>query len=128
MYRRYASLFFLVGVDAEEVRFFSRCARQRRGFLERVVFPSSVVTLPSLLTCTSDAGDDAQNELAILEFIHCIVETLDRFFANVCELDIMFHIEKVRDTQAMPRDESRLIRLGACSSQARHSDCRNTRR
>eukprot|EP00854_Cymbomonas_tetramitiformis_P012571 gene12571-14855_t len=52
VYRRYASLFFLVGVDADE------------------------------------------NELAILEFIHCIVETLDRYFGNVCELDIMFHLEK----------------------------------
>ena len=53
VYRRYASLFFLVGVDAEE------------------------------------------NELAVLEFIHCLVETLDRWFSNVCELDIMFGLETV---------------------------------
>eukprot|EP00898_Chlorokybus_atmophyticus_P001497 jgi/Chlat1/2348/Chrsp17S02624 len=52
VYRRYASLFFLVGVDSDE------------------------------------------NELAILELIHCIVETMDRYFGNVCELDIMFHLEK----------------------------------
>mmetsp|Transcript_18597 Transcript_18597/g.25787 ORF Transcript_18597/g.25787 Transcript_18597/m.25787 type:complete len:145 (+) Transcript_18597:140-574(+) len=52
IYRRYASLFFLVGVDADE------------------------------------------NELGILEFIHCFVETLDKHFGNVCELDIMFHIDK----------------------------------
>ncbi|CAL8467113.1 g6649 [Coccomyxa elongata] len=51
VYRRYASLFFLVGVDDEE------------------------------------------NELAILEFIHCLVETLDRYFSNVCELDLMFNLE-----------------------------------
>jgi AP-4 complex subunit sigma-1 len=51
VYRRYASLFFLVGVDA------------------------------------------AENELAVLEFIHCLVEALDRWFANVCELDIMFGLE-----------------------------------
>lgn len=51
IYRRYASLFFLVGVEGEE------------------------------------------NELAILEFIHCLVETLDRFFSNVCELDLMFNME-----------------------------------
>jgi hypothetical protein len=44
-----------------------------------------------------------QNELAILEFIHCIVETLDRFFANVCELDIMFHIDKVRARASLTR-------------------------
>jgi hypothetical protein len=35
-----------------------------------------------------------QNELAILEFIHALVETLDRYFENVCELDIMFNLEK----------------------------------
>ena len=52
VYRRYASLFFLVGVD------------------------------------------DGENELATLEFIHALVETLDRYFGNVCELDLMFHIEK----------------------------------
>ncbi|XP_020215513.1 AP-4 complex subunit sigma isoform X2 [Cajanus cajan] len=41
VYRRYASLFFLVGVD------------------------------------------DGENELAILEFIHLLVETMDRHFGNV---------------------------------------------
>lgn len=51
VYRRYASLFFLVGVDGDE------------------------------------------NELEILEFIHCIVETLDKWFSNVCELDILFSLE-----------------------------------
>jgi len=53
IYRRYASLFFIVGVDQEE-----------------------------------------ENELAILEFIHSLVETLDKYFENVCELDIMFNLEK----------------------------------
>eukprot|EP00754_Rhynchopus_humris_P035419 Rhum_TRINITY_DN16954_c0_g1::Rhum_TRINITY_DN16954_c0_g1_i1::g.164810::m.164810/K12403/AP4S1; AP-4 complex subunit sigma-1 len=52
VYRRYAALFFIVGVDGDE------------------------------------------NELAILEFIHVLVETLDRYFANVCELDVMFNLEK----------------------------------
>ncbi|PRW56326.1 AP-4 complex subunit sigma [Chlorella sorokiniana] len=51
VYRRYASLFFLVGIDDEE------------------------------------------NELGILEMIHCVVETLDKWFSNVCELDIMFSLE-----------------------------------
>jgi len=53
IYRRYASLFFVVAVD----------------------------------------GDD-ENELSILEFIHSLVETMDKYFESVCELDIMFHIEK----------------------------------
>lgn len=29
-----------------------------------------------------------------MEFIHNLVETLDKYFENVCELDIMFNIEK----------------------------------
>eukprot|EP00927_Polykrikos_kofoidii_P037769 TRINITY_DN3199_c0_g1_i1.p1 TRINITY_DN3199_c0_g1~~TRINITY_DN3199_c0_g1_i1.p1 ORF type:complete len:147 (-),score=29.66 TRINITY_DN3199_c0_g1_i1:43-483(-) len=53
VYRRYASLYFIVGADPEEA-----------------------------------------NELAILEFIHTLVETLDKYFENVCELDIMFNIDK----------------------------------
>jgi AP-4 complex subunit sigma-1 len=54
VYRRYASLFFIVGVN----------------------------------------NDDDTNELSILEFIHTLVETMDKYFENVCELDIMFNIEK----------------------------------
>eukprot|EP01038_Epipyxis_sp_PR26KG_P010429 gene10429-14010_t len=54
IYRRYASLFFVVAVD----------------------------------------GQDDENELSILEFIHSLVETMDKYFESVCELDIMFHIEK----------------------------------
>mmetsp|Transcript_61644 Transcript_61644/g.70694 ORF Transcript_61644/g.70694 Transcript_61644/m.70694 type:complete len:144 (-) Transcript_61644:2447-2878(-) len=53
IYRRYASLYFIIGVDNEE-----------------------------------------ENELAYLEFIHTLVETMDKYFENVCELDIMFNIEK----------------------------------
>jgi AP-4 complex subunit sigma-1 len=54
IYRRYASLYFIMGVDNE--------------------------------------AED--NEMAYLEFIHSLVETLDKYFENVCELDIMFNIEK----------------------------------
>eukprot|EP00401_Gymnodinium_catenatum_P070572 CAMPEP_0117508134 /NCGR_PEP_ID=MMETSP0784-20121206/26790_1 /TAXON_ID=39447 /ORGANISM="" /LENGTH=153 /DNA_ID=CAMNT_0005303675 /DNA_START=66 /DNA_END=528 /DNA_ORIENTATION=- len=54
VYRRYASLYFIVGTD----------------------------------------NDENANELALLEFIHTLVETLDKYFENVCELDIMFNLEK----------------------------------
>ena len=47
IYRRYASLFFIVGVDSHE------------------------------------------NELAILEFIHCLVETFDKYFENVVCMTII---------------------------------------
>ena len=39
-------------------------------------------------------GEEEVNELSILEFIHNMVETLDWYFENVCELDIMYNIEK----------------------------------
>jgi len=54
IYRRYASLYFIIGVE----------------------------------------NTPEENEMAYLEFIHSLVETLDRYFENVCELDIMFNIEK----------------------------------
>lgn len=70
VYRRYASLFFLVGVDGDE------------------------------------------NELAVLEFVHALVESLDKYFGNVCELDIMFQLEKAH-----------MILDGACCATARMFGC-----
>jgi hypothetical protein len=39
-----------------------------------------------------DLGD---NELITLELIHHYVEVLDRYFGNVCELDLIFNFHKV---------------------------------
>lgn len=39
--------------------------------------------------------DINDNELAILESIHLFVELLDRFFASVCELDLVVNFYKV---------------------------------
>ncbi|KAI8600081.1 AP complex, mu/sigma subunit [Dissophora ornata] len=52
IYRRYASLFFITGVDPRE------------------------------------------NELLTLEVIHRYVEVLDRYFGNVCELDLIFNFQR----------------------------------
>ena len=38
--------------------------------------------------------DKEDNELIILEQIHLFVEVLDRYFGNVCELDIIFNFHK----------------------------------
>ncbi|CAD2216447.1 AP-4 complex subunit sigma-1 [Angomonas deanei] len=62
VYRRYASLFFIVGVNS------------------------------SFVYCRQNIGD---NLLGIYEFIHCAVEALDEYFENVCEIDVMFNVEKV---------------------------------
>ena len=39
--------------------------------------------------------DNTDNELIVLEMIHLYVEILDRYFGNVCELDIIFNFHKV---------------------------------
>eukprot|EP01114_Cavostelium_apophysatum_P020949 TRINITY_DN7170_c0_g2_i1.p1 TRINITY_DN7170_c0_g2~~TRINITY_DN7170_c0_g2_i1.p1 ORF type:complete len:148 (+),score=4.19 TRINITY_DN7170_c0_g2_i1:109-552(+) len=53
VYKRYASLFFIAGID------------------------------------------NSENELAVLEFIHHFVETLDQYFKSICELDVMYNLERV---------------------------------
>ena len=68
IYRRYASLFFIVGTKADfDVRV--------KGI-------------------SSDA-DNYENELGMLEFIHILVETMDRWAGSICELDIMYQLEQV---------------------------------
>jgi AP-1 complex subunit sigma 1/2 len=52
VYKRYASLYFVAGIDAQD------------------------------------------NELIALEIIHHFVEVLDRYFGNVCELDLIFNFHK----------------------------------
>nr|XP_043622199.1 AP-3 complex subunit sigma [Erigeron canadensis] len=39
--------------------------------------------------------DESENELAILDLMQVFVETLDKCFSNVCELDIVFNFSKV---------------------------------
>uniref|UniRef100_A0A7S3IAW4 AP complex subunit sigma n=1 Tax=Anophryoides haemophila TaxID=46462 RepID=A0A7S3IAW4_9CILI len=38
--------------------------------------------------------DKHENELSILEIIHHYVEVLDKYFGNVCELDLIFNFHK----------------------------------
>jgi len=52
VYKRYASLYFVMGIDSTD------------------------------------------NELLTLEIIHHFVEVLDRYFGNVCELDLIFNFHK----------------------------------
>ena len=39
--------------------------------------------------------DTEDNELASLELIHLFVETLDKYFGSVCELDVVYNFYKV---------------------------------
>lgn len=43
--------------------------------------------------------DKEDNELHMLEVIHHYVEILDRYFGNVCELDLIFNFHKVNILQ-----------------------------
>ncbi|XP_042489248.1 AP-1 complex subunit sigma-1-like [Macadamia integrifolia] len=38
--------------------------------------------------------DQGDNELEVLQIIHHFVEILDRYFGNVCELDLIFNFHK----------------------------------
>mmetsp|Transcript_10941 Transcript_10941/g.16411 ORF Transcript_10941/g.16411 Transcript_10941/m.16411 type:complete len:166 (-) Transcript_10941:184-681(-) len=67
IYRRYASLFFIVG-----------CSMQNNKLSDAV----------------GDSTDDV-NELGMLEFIHTLVETMDKWAGSICELDIMYQLEQV---------------------------------
>jgi len=60
VYRRYASLFFIVGTKLSK-----------------------------------DGDDNPENELGLLEFIHNLVETMDKWAGSICELDIMYQLEQV---------------------------------
>ncbi|XP_061924583.1 AP-1 complex subunit sigma-3a isoform X2 [Entelurus aequoreus] len=46
----------------------------------------------SLYFCAGQ--EDQDNELLSLEVLHRYVELLDKYFGNVCELDIIFNFEK----------------------------------
>jgi len=39
--------------------------------------------------------DDTESELGILDLIQTFVESLDRLFRNVCELDLILHVDRV---------------------------------
>ncbi|KAH8619781.1 putative Clathrin adaptor complex small chain [Trypanosoma vivax] len=38
--------------------------------------------------------DESENELATVEAVHHFVEVLDRYFGNVCELDLIFNFHR----------------------------------
>ena len=40
--------------------------------------------------------DSSESELGILDLIQVFVETLDKCFESVCELDLIFHMDKVK--------------------------------
>jgi len=43
----------------------------------------------------NDGNENPENELGLLEFIHNLVETMDKWAGSICELDIMYQLEQV---------------------------------
>jgi len=88
IYRRYASLFFIVGTKADiDVR-------------KKLGGSSSSNSNGSSSSGMRKMGDNQspenyENELGLLEFIHTLVETMDRWAGSICELDIMYQLEHV---------------------------------
>lgn len=80
IYRRYASLFFIVGTKADfDVRNMT----------------SLTDTINNKGTGSDKSVENYENELGLLEFIHTLVETMDRWAGSICELDIMYQLEQV---------------------------------
>eukprot|EP00584_Thalassiosira_punctigera_P022119 CAMPEP_0172554548 /NCGR_PEP_ID=MMETSP1067-20121228/55221_1 /TAXON_ID=265564 ORGANISM="Thalassiosira punctigera, Strain Tpunct2005C2" /NCGR_SAMPLE_ID=MMETSP1067 /ASSEMBLY_ACC=CAM_ASM_000444 /LENGTH=151 /DNA_ID=CAMNT_0013342943 /DNA_START=170 /DNA_END=625 /DNA_ORIENTATION=- len=78
IYRRYASLFFIVGTKADvDVRKAASSGGIKKGEGGKA------------------AAENYENELGLLEFIHTLVETMDRWAGSICELDIMYQLEQV---------------------------------
>jgi len=86
IYRRYASLFFIVGTKADiDVR--KLCSSSASG--------SSSGSSGMRKMGDNQSPENYENELGLLEFIHTLVETMDRWAGSICELDIMYQLEHV---------------------------------
>ena len=70
----------------------TRAAPRRRARQEWREYKLVYKRYASLYFCVG--VDPADNELITLETIHQFVEVLDRYFGNVCELDLIFNFHK----------------------------------
>ena len=63
------------------------------GLLGARASSSSTATTPPLYFIV--AVDESESELGILDLIQVFVEALDKCFSNVCELDLIFHTDRI---------------------------------
>ena len=82
VYRRYASLYFVTGV---------RSSNTASGAGQDDEVDEAGVTSGIGI---GHGGRSELNELEVLEVMHRYVETLDKYFGNVCELDLIFNFQK----------------------------------
>lgn len=72
--------------------------------------------------------DQSESELGILDLIQVFVESLDRCFENVCELDLIFHFDEVSISsdlcmRRMGRDQSARPGSKVSNSQMEQGRC-----
>jgi|EP01043_Picozoa_sp_COSAG02_P043611 AP-3 complex subunit sigma len=70
--------------------------------------------------------DESESELGILDLIQVFVESLDKCFENVCELDLVFHMDRVRSVLSLPVATVPDC-LHGCGSKLWHPFCRPVR-
>merc|ERR1719230_323840 len=82
-------IFRMVSKRSDDVCNFVEGLSQWPGRDTRLIY-RHYATLYFVFVC-----DSSESELGILDLIQVFVETLDRCFENVCELDLIFHVDKV---------------------------------
>jgi len=99
IYRRYASLFFIVGTQADvDITKKSMNALTAKGNGSGGTTGSSSGSSKNASSANVDSlllAENKENELGLLEFIHNLVETMDKWAGSICELDIMYQLEEV---------------------------------
>jgi AP-4 complex subunit sigma-1 len=87
-YFEFMSIEERVSLEAEIVRKCLSRSENLCSFLEHRDYKIIYRRYASLFFIVGVSNDSTENELAVLEFIHTLVETLDKYFENVCELDV----------------------------------------
>lgn len=99
IYRRYASLFFIVGTQADIDITNSLMNNSNGGGILSGSVVSTTVSSSDDKKSTDNTSlllaANKENELGLLEFIHNLVETMDKWAGSICELDIMYQLEEV---------------------------------
>ncbi|XP_070318438.1 AP-3 complex subunit sigma-1 isoform X5 [Odocoileus virginianus] len=94
IYRHYATLYFVFCVDSSESELGILDLIQRWFFHSLEHVGNSVVTVFPLWL------SQIFEEEGVLSMHKVFVETLDKCFENVCELDLIFHVDKVHNILA----------------------------
>lgn len=66
------------------------------GFTEWPTADTRIIYRRYATLCFVFVVDSSESQLAILDLIQVFVESLDRTFENVCELDLIFHSDRVQ--------------------------------